>query len=199
MERFILEISNFIPSNLCNQIITRFDKSDSKIKGSMTYKSGNETIVQSKSNYEMNISETLEFSDLDKELSRYVMEASQIYMLHLKTEFDYDQQHHMFNRFIYNNTSDIGYTVHKVEPGDSYDWHIDADPMHTGFAQMIIYLNTLDPDDGGTTEFLNGYKVKPQVGKILFFPRSWIFGHRGNKVNNKNKFLCTSLINYNLE
>ena len=59
-----------------------------------------------------------------------------------------------------------------------------------------MYLNTLDYNEGGITEFINGRKIKPDIGKILIFPSNWSFVHRGQEVKSKViKYTITTSIN----
>ena len=85
----------------------------------------------------------------------------------------------------------MGYCVHKIKKGDKYGWHHDGILGYPTFVQMIFYLNTLEEDEGGCTEFIDGKKVRPEVGKILVFPQSWLFPHCGNEVKNKPKYICS--------
>jgi hypothetical protein len=48
----------------------------------------------------------------------------------------------------------------------------------------LIYLNTLEDNQGGCTEFMCGKKVRPEQGKLLIFPSTWTYVHRGAEVKN---------------
>jgi len=76
---------------------------------------------------------------------------------------------------------DTGYKVQKYEPNGYYHWHHDWS-MDKGWSRVftyIWYLNTVEKENGGWTEFINGTKIQPQVGNILFFPATWTYVHRG--------------------
>ena len=51
------------------------------------------------------------------------------------------------------------------------------------------YLNDVIED--GYTEFEFGLKVQPRVGKILLFPATWQYLHRGYPPKSETKYLCT--------
>ena len=54
---------------------------------------------------------------------------------------------------------------------------------------FIWYLNDIIED--GYTEFEFGLKVQPRVGKILLFPATWQYLHRGYPPKSETKYLCT--------
>jgi hypothetical protein len=56
---------------------------------------------------------------------------------------------------------------------------------------FIWYLN--DVTDGGETEFING-KIKPKTGKLLIFPSSWNYYHKGNMPLSNDKYIITGWI-----
>ena len=53
----------------------------------------------------------------------------------------------------------------------------------------LFYLNTIE--EGGETEFIDGTKIKPETGKLLIFPATWTYEHRGNVPISSNKYICT--------
>ncbi len=56
-------------------------------------------------------------------------------------------------------------------------------------------ITILDEDDG-YTEFLDGTKIQPKVGRFLLFPSCWTFYHRGFPPK-KDKYICTGWIYQN--
>ena len=59
----------------------------------------------------------------------------------------------------------------------------------------MFYLN--DDFEGGHTQFRVGggkdgiFDVKPKTGKLICFPASWYFHHRGDIVTKGTKYVCT--------
>ena len=81
------------------------------------------------------------------------------------------------------NIKDTGYKIQKYEPNGFYHWHHDW-CIHKGWTRIytyIWYLNTIDEKDGGWTEFIDGTRVQPECGNILFFPATWTYIHRGTE------------------
>lgn len=59
------------------------------------------------------------------------------------------------------------------------------------FLSFIWYLN--DVEIGGETEFLNG-KVTPSTGKIVLFPATWTYLHKGCMPISNDKYIITGWI-----
>ena len=85
--------------------------------------------------------------------------------------------------------------IQKTLPTEGYHvWHVEHgkgfenEPRAFVFS---IYLN--DVEDGGETEFLHFSKrVKPKAGRIVIWPASFPYVHRGNPPLSGEKYLLTS-------
>ena len=66
-----------------------------------------------------------------------------------------------------------GFNIQKYSVGDYFRWHIDDEYMRKRKVAFIMYLNTLSEGDGGETKFWKGKSVRPEEGKIIFFPATW--------------------------
>ena len=53
----------------------------------------------------------------------------------------------------------------------------------------LWYLNTVE--EGGETEFWGTHTIKPETGKLLLFPASWTFPHRGKMPLSHDKYIIT--------
>ena len=61
------------------------------------------------------------------------------------------------------------------------------------FLTFIMYLNT----NNGLTEFTNlDYSMKPEIGKVLVFPPTWMFPHVGKTPTDSNKFILMTSLTY---
>ena len=71
------------------------------------------------------------------------------------------------------------------------DFHLekDSDMCKYRVITYLWYLNSID--EGGETEFWNSYKIKPQAGKLIMFPATWCFQHRGIVPISDNKYIIT--------
>ena len=94
--------------------------------------------------------------------------------------------------------NDTGYQIQEYKKNEGYyKWHLDGAPgddtgnTNKRMIAFIWYLNTVDV--GGETMFSNG-KIKAERGKLLLFPTTWTYLHRGNMPISDNKYIITGWI-----
>lgn len=86
-----------------------------------------------------------------------------------------------------------GMSVQKTMPYQGYHaWHTEVG--HQASANRVItytlYLN--DVEEGGETEFLyQGVKIRPETGKLVFFPTGYTHPHRGNPIYSGEKYIIS--------
>ena len=186
MEDYILEIKNALPGSLCREIIKRFEMDNRKYPG--VTGSG---VMDIKKSTDLVISGLVEWDDIHKELgmslnynySKYYI--PRIINLHDDTNWwgDYQKE-----RTLDINGSS-GFQIQCTKKGEYYGWHDDS--FENRRLTYIFYLNTMEEEDGGVTEFYNGKIIKPEQGKLLIFPATWTYPHRGTEVTGKNKYIIT--------
>ena len=59
----------------------------------------------------------------------------------------------------------------------------------------LWYLNTVE--EGGETEFWGTHTIKPETGKLLLFPASWTYPHRGKMPISHDKYIITGWLYVN--
>jgi len=82
-----------------------------------------------------------------------------------------------------------------IEPGQGYDYHIDAGPAGTQdrFISGIIYLRTIENE--GTTDFVfQQVRAQPVQGMMVLFPPFWTHLHRGAPVGAGQKYNITNYL-----
>lgn len=96
----------------------------------------------------------------------------------------------------YTDLRDTGYNLQKTLPGDGYIWHNDFGNGQDGgydkgirILTFIWYLN--DIKEGGYTEFIDGTKIQPKAGRMVIFPCTWQYEHRGYPPKSETKYICT--------
>lgn len=89
-----------------------------------------------------------------------------------------------------------------TSPGGGYHiWHgeqsggINAARVLT----YMLYLNTLEPQEGGETEFLyQKLRIRPEENMMLVWPAAFTHAHRGNTVLGvRSKYVITGWFYYN--
>ena len=88
------------------------------------------------------------------------------------------------------DTNRSGFVIGRYGVGGYFNWHIDYTPNENRICNYIIYLN----DHEACTNFLDGKKIKPEAGKIVFFPTTWVHAHCGQIVEKGNKYIITGFI-----
>jgi len=83
------------------------------------------------------------------------------------------------------------YISRKKQDNAEFKNELNVFDKYNSYIVCIIFLN--DSDDG-TIEFWNGYKVTPEIGKILLFPATWdfIFKHNYSTITD-NYYIKTIL------
>lgn len=86
-----------------------------------------------------------------------------------------------------------GMSIQKTMPHQGYHaWHCEAGHLASAARVLTytVYLN--DVEEGGETEFLyQGVKIKPEVGKLAFFPGNYMYPHRGNPTYKTPKYIIS--------
>jgi hypothetical protein len=72
------------------------------------------------------------------------------------------------------------------------DFAVDWELQMCRKLTFIWYLN--DVEEGGETEILGHYKVKPKVGKLFIFPSTWSYYHSGKVPLSNDKYIITGWV-----
>lgn len=188
----IYEIPNFLSTNECEEIIKRLNEDTTKTPGTIYF--NNREIYDSKRKNSENVivaEENEIWGDVVKYIrSKFFEHVGENIMNTFSEQFrklgdDPKIIHRIW--FGENNVfcADQFITISRTIPNSEYSWHPD---IHGGHFTCMIYLNTINPEDGGATEFLSGKKIQPEVGKMLLFPANWSTPHRG-MLTKKSKYL----------
>ena len=182
---YIYEIENALPKEICEQMIKRFQEDDRK-RPSETIDGVNPYVRRSSL---LNFSSLKEWKDIDDIIFKVVKKVSaeyQDYLLNYTTDI-----------LQFTDISDEGYFIQEFRTGEFFKWHVDSfskEGLHRNYT-ILMYLNTLEEDQGGCTEFWNGYKVRPIQGKVLLFPSCWTYIHRAAPVKNSAvKYVCQTWV-----
>jgi hypothetical protein len=174
---------NVLEKSFCNHLIDKFEKDGRSHPG----------VIDRNSTVDPSIKKTT-----DLHISRYPEWKEEDKILYDSLNSNLDDY---FFRLVSLNSSlglpgednyqDTGYMIKRYHPDDYYHWHHDHAIDNGKFRVLtfIWYLN--DVKQGGHTEFIDGTKIKPKCGSLLFFPSTWTFVHRGTSPINQNKYICT--------
>lgn len=202
----VMELPGHVPESLCNFIIDNFEKDSEKFVGVMNYGGKYITDKTLKDSTEVRITGrgVPVWRDVDKILVKYIITAVDKYTQCLAE--DYPGPEHPENKqklrtfqaqldsIEQHGTCDGGYSIQRQSRGVKYGWHFDS--MTESYLFGILYLNTLS-EGSGCTEFINGRKIQPEVGKIMLSPAHWSYAHCGNEVKDEYKYTIPFIVHNN--
>lgn len=86
--------------------------------------------------------------------------------------------------------------MQRTPPGGGYHiWHSEQGPEENANRCLvyILYLNTLEPQEGGETEFLyQRTRIAPVENTLIIWPAAFTHTHRGNTVlGDRDKYIIT--------
>ena len=186
-KELIYENNHSLSPEVCKEIILRFKRDDRKRAGITT---SGEVIPEMKKSIDLNISVLEEWKDIDQILFKTLTNEVEKYMDTVEKVIDLPG-----TRLWSANIKDDGYNVKEYKTGDYYNWHVDAFTLGDGWSRAIAciwYLDTVE--EGGETEFNFGHKITPSPGKLVLFPSTWTYPHRGLSPIKGEKHIITSFI-----
>ena len=176
---FIYVERSALPKSFCNNVIEKFEQDDRKRQGQV----GGGVCLEIKRSSDLSISELDDWESYDQAFFRCLNNGLKKYLRFLPEEY-------IKNKALSELGNDTGYQIQRTQPGDHYIWHHDQ--TTTRLVTFIWYLN--DVKDGGYTEFIDGTRIKPEAGKLIIFPATWDFLHRGVSPKTETKYLCTGWV-----
>ena len=81
---------------------------------------------------------------------------------------------------------------------EQFGWHVDVGDKQSSSRYLVMFTYLNDVEEGGETEFLsNGeFTVKPKCGRMVVFPPSFMFPHRGKKPISNSKYILSTYLHY---
>ena len=185
---FIYECDDVFPVDFCNRVIDKFEKSNLKIIGT----TDDDSINPIKKSIDLRIYDEPEWVEEEKYFHDTIQKAMKKYETFLlKMDVDGEVKKHMSQ--ILMNSHIQPPQIQQTKTGEYYHWHQDQlYPPHWKIFTYIIYLNDVEKDSGGTTEFSCGKIIQPKAGKIVFFPCTWTYFHRGKTLEKGVKYIATN-------
>lgn len=180
---FIQEFKNAIPDMCCDEIMQMYELENNRYDGTVLagvlkdVKDTRDFIIPHNDPKWKNI-EMCITTELQNCLSKYIKKIKE----DAYPSYDYDGMY-VKNLMIQKYQKMHGrYTMH-----DDFNEEDDGYRVIT----FLVYLNNVE--DGGETSFYGGkYKIKPEKGKIMFFPAEWSYPHEGIMPVSSDKYIITN-------
>ena len=185
-DKSIFEMRNAFTAEECQEFIDYHERSPDKKQGAL---------VRSEN---LNKKKTTDVYITDKTnnlLKRYIEGLKKVHMEYTKHLNDIDRECGL-------RSISLGYSsapqIQRTDKGGFFKWH--SDYTKSRMLAVIVYLNDIDEENGGSTEFNSARKVQPETGKVLMFPTTDLHIHRGNTIlNGHPKYVISSFIYNNIE
>jgi hypothetical protein len=185
---FIYEIENILEPSICKSIIERFENDDNKVRAETNggylpgVKLGTELqLVGDHTRKKWSDIISLTCSILNHNLPKYINHI---------VDISPDEYECLCGTF--NFCAASAPQIQKTTKGGFFKWHHDG--YKNRILTYIIYLNDVNQEDGGSTDFLLGKSIQPKVGKMVIFPANIAYIHRGNELKNGSKYIMTGFI-----
>jgi len=178
---FIFEQQNALSSEICQEMIKRFEQhQDEQYAGRIGQIANQDSGI--KKTTDLVVSGKEHWKDIDKAL----FQSLGIAIREFREAYPYFK----------GPFKDMGYGIQRYNPGEFYHWHIDGGSHDFSQRQLVAiwYLNDV-PGPGGETEFLfQNIMVTPQEGKLVLFPPFWTHEHRAAILNEGVKYIATTWV-----
>lgn len=186
-DELIVSTHNVLDKEFCQHCIDKFELDDRKHLGAVGSKPTN--AVEIKRSMDLKISAHDDWKEEDGVFFKALYDNVVLYKDYIKDKFN--------NNFLggFTDISDTGYQMQKTRPGEYYTWHDDfmhQEGLGSRHLTFIFYMNDVEYE--GQTEFASGYKVKPEMGKIVLFPSTWTYLHRGISPKKEVKYIVTGWV-----
>lgn len=188
---YIHEERNVLSKTFCRELIDKFESDSRKEVGVI----GIDRVVDTtfKKCTDLFIGDITNWDVESKLLNDAYHTAFRNYQNNLKLNvFGEDKVHILRKVFPHPNVIRTNFLMGRYGVDGHFFWHTDNTNDHNieRICNCIIYLN----DHEACTEFLNGKKIKPEAGKIVIFPTTWVHTHRGQTVEKGFKYIITCFI-----
>lgn len=113
----------------------------------------------------------------------------------------YDEYINTFSTLVDGKIRGTAMKMQRTSPGGGYHvWHGEqGNGEHANRVLVyMLYLNTLEPNEAGETEFLyQRERYNPTANQMLLWPASFTHTHRGNAVfGDRSKYIVTGWFYY---
>jgi hypothetical protein len=200
LDNYLYINTNSLSKDLCNEVIDLFENEQTEKYEGITAAGLNKNI---KDTIDFKIPDKNENNKpqwtkirtlLDKELTNNVKK----YVNKINNFISIDEEksiykYEVFNKFVSFETLQI--QKYKKQKG-RYIYHQDfsCDWVAKKYRVLTFLWYINDVEEGGETEFWASHRIKPEAGKLLLFPATWTYPHRGMMPISNDKYIVTGWI-----
>lgn len=196
MDNFIYQNVFSITPELCKDIINMFESEKNKRVGNIARGVNKDVKDTTDFNIPKCTDESHKWYKTEKFLYKELNKNLLLYIKQINSNNYQPESNNAIDGSIFTNkTMKLeNFMIQKYEKNKGkYTYHNDfaVDSLSGDYRVItyIWYLNTVDI--GGETEFWDTYKIKPVAGKLVLFPATWTYHHRGLMPISDNKYIIT--------
>ena len=195
---FVFIKDNAFSDEVCDQIVDDFNLSDGNnltIEGH----SGRGLDYNTKHTKDLNL---LQVPDLNEKYTNLITNKFNHHVLSEYLNQLPSQEHFPGNHLFFGSTFYECLNVQKYEKGVGHynAWHIETGNFQMSRRMFAFILYLTDVNEGGETEFLySGLKVAPKKGRLLIFPSTFPYVHRGHMPMDNDKYILTTWLSFTPE
>ena len=223
MNNHIEIYEDVIPSDLCKDLIDKFEEEDTKgttYEGT-TYGSVLDKNIKDTKDLILNrlsIFQNVNTNQKNKEGEEWVQKLDVFYKSISKYAIRYIQKYSCITNWTPMIKKEDIHTTFMPDvllmkryepPHQHFNWHMDHSPelprkllenpeSSKSFLRSMVFLFYLnDVEEGGETEFLyQDLKVKPKAGSLIIFPPYYTHAHRGNAPISGKKYIINTWLKW---
>lgn len=202
---FIGTYTNVYPEGFCSHIINEFERLCSMGAGSKRV----DDPKHRKDDYQIELNLPVEYENLSLTLgSEPIRSFKDVYPVDMFCEGlqkcfdDYVDEYSVLKPL---NIRGSYIKAQRTDPGQGYHlWHSEKGDSFEAASRSLVYclyLNTLEPHEGGETEFFYSRKrILPVENTMIIWPAGFTHAHRGNMVlGDRSKYIITGWFNHNVK
>lgn len=182
IKKLICTYENVLSDRMCDNIINKFNN----------YNNIN-NIVNNDSNFSVyRIDSNSHDFDLWKDIDNVICEIVGKYTM-IYTKYCMDT----IKQFSYYNFRDNGYTISKYYKNtgfQNFKHDFEWNDLGAAMVSFVFFLNTIEED--GELEFINGVKILPKKGNLIFYPATWDIMYKHNISKNFDKYTVKGKLYY---
>lgn len=180
---------NTLSEEFCNSVIKKFE-SDPENHHVGTVFSGVDTQVKRSTDLFITIKDN--WKKEHDVLHKTLISSFEKYSHHITKYFRSKKVDQIFDFLIPSESPQFfssGQQLQRTKPNEFYTWHHDSlcCQQYYRVFTYIFYLN--DIKVGGETQFMTGERIRPETGKILIFPSTQTYMHRGVSPSSGVKYI----------
>jgi hypothetical protein len=198
MDQYIYSNKHSLSCEICTHLIKLFEEEDTKYRG-VTF-GGLDENVKDTMDYRIPMNTVNDkWSRVVKLLNIELSHNIKTYVSEINKSIDIIEEASTNKYQVFHNkqvTYDTFLLQRYTKNKGRYIYHEDAqiDWKESKYRILtyIWYLNTVH--EGGETEFWAKYKINPEAGKLVIFPATWTYPHRGKMPVSNDKYILTGWI-----